>query len=870
MGRKRALDTERPKKGPGRKAKKQKPPELPRQLRKEVSEAKQKALGSRAKKRLKKRLAKKEEALKEAVKATELKKKREQLQGSDGESEGSADSEEVQAFTDENSKWLKPVKKKKLPVDSEEDEDEEEEEEGEDEENEDGREDEELEGSDLFEMEAEKAGSDEDEEEESREDEEEEDDSDAEIPADDFGEAESDDDDDEEEEELPVEKAAKKLKKKQEKERKMAEEELQTNIARTDVFTLPSGQEVEKEAVQPPDLALVQQRMKDILQVLGDFKARREEGRTRKEYVEQLIRDLCLYYSYNTFLMEKLLDLFPHEIIEFLEANEVQRPVTIRCNTLKTRRRDLAQALINRGMNLDPVGKWSKVGLVVYDSQVPVGATPEYLAGHYMIQGASSFLPVMALAPQVNERVLDMAAAPGGKTTYIAALMKNTGTLFANDPSAERAKAIVGNIHRMGISNTIVCTHDGRKFPEIITGFDRVLLDAPCSGTGVIAKDPAVKASKDEKDIQRCSHIQKQLILAAIDCCDAKSKTGGYITYSTCSILVEENEWVIDFALKKRNVKLVPTGLDFGREGFTQFKQHRFHPTMKLTRRFYPHTHNLDGFFVAKLKKFSNKKPVFEDKKDDEEEEENEEDEEEMEVDHDDNEEDEESDHGEEEEEDEDEEEDEESDHGEEEEEDESETENVPVGKKKKKASESVKSTKPTGASSKVGKNDKQNVKKKSEQDQAQTAGTKKVDKNVTNKKSVESAAPKMNGLGKKKDRKEKKVTNIEVPDRKVKSSQAKSKKNKADKVETKGKSPKVTAPVVTETVKSPDAKGQQKKMKQSAESPKLEMTPVKTPISQKKPTKYTPAGKDLSDKKNKRKSGAGTAGSVKKSKKAD
>jgi ribosomal RNA methyltransferase Nop2 len=102
-----------------------------------------------------------------------------------------------------------------------------------------------------------------------------------------------------------------------------------------------------------------------------------------------------------------------------LEANEVQRPVTIRTNTLKTRRRDLAQALINRGVNVDPLDKWTKVGLVIYNSQVPIGATPEYLSGHYMLQGASSFLPVMALAPQPNERVLDMCAAPGGKATYI-------------------------------------------------------------------------------------------------------------------------------------------------------------------------------------------------------------------------------------------------------------------------------------------------------------------------------------------------------------------------------------------------------------------------------------------------------------------
>ena len=219
----------------------------------------------------------------------------------------------------------------------------------------------------------------------------------------------------------------------------------------------------------------------------------------------------------------------------------------------------------------------------------------------------------MALAPQVNERVLDMASAPGGKTTHIAALMNNTGMVLANDANKDRCKAVVGNCHRLGITNTVISNYDGRKLPKIMTGFDRVLLDAPCSGTGVISKDESAKLSKDDQDIHLCSHLQKQLILAAVDCLDHKSKTGGYLVYSTCSVLPEENENVVDYVLRKRHVKLVPTGLDFGVEGYTKYREKRYHPSMNLCRRYYPHTHNMDGFFVAKIKKLSNKIPDQED-----------------------------------------------------------------------------------------------------------------------------------------------------------------------------------------------------------------------------------------------------------------
>lgn len=412
---------------------------------------------------------------------------------------------------------------------------------------------------------------------------------------------------------LTIEKKSKKLDRKKEASKKRAKAELKETISESDIFELPTLEELNSET---QDLQNIHQRIREVIHVLCNFKKQRQADKSRKEYLAVLKKDLMTYYGYSDFLIETFMDLFPmSELLEFLDACETQRPVTIRTNTLKTRRRDLAQTLISRGINLDPIGKWSKVGLVVYDSPVPIGATPEYLAGHYMLQGASSMLPVVALAPQENERILDMCAAPGGKTTYIGQLMKNTGLLMSNDSNKDRTKALVANICRLGVSNTIVCNYDARMFTQVMTGFDRILLDAPCSGTGVIAKDPSVKTSKTERDIQKCSHLQKQLILTAIDCLDATSSTGGYMVYSTCSVLVEENECVVDYALKKRHVKLVPTGLELGAKGFCRYQGKRFHPSLSLSKRIYSHTHNMDGFYVAKLKKFSNKIPGQEKKK---------------------------------------------------------------------------------------------------------------------------------------------------------------------------------------------------------------------------------------------------------------
>ncbi|XP_071985811.1 28S rRNA (cytosine(4447)-C(5))-methyltransferase [Engystomops pustulosus] len=576
--------------GPGRKARKQ--PGAENELSKILSDgdSEGKRLSSHGRRRAaKRRQAEEEKTHKSEVKRLSGRSRKRAAKRQYGDTQKSRQNGNVQTlqtgnkklpgFSDDNAEWLKPVKRLKK---------EEEEESGGEEEESGGEEEEPAEGLEM---------------------------SDSDDLLDDYGASSSEEEDggdnDDDDDLLPIEKAAERQKKKSKRVKAEEDEaDITLNVDADEFVTLPSAEEMENQLSAPLDLNSVQERIKDIVAVLQDF-AKRGGQYSRQEYLTVLHRDLATYYSYSNHMIETLSDLFPvSEFVDFLESCEVQRPITIRTNTLKTRRRDLAQALINRGVNLDPLGKWSKTGLVIYDSNVPIGATPEYLAGHYMLQGASSFLPVIALAPQENERVLDMCCAPGGKTSYMAQLMKNTGMVVANDMNADRLRSVVGNLHRLGVTNSIICNYDGRQIPKVLGGFDRVLLDAPCSGTGIISKDPSVKTNKSLQDLQRCAHIQKQLILSAIDSLDAKSASGGFLVYCTCSISVEENEWVVDYALKKRNVKLVPTGLDFGKEGFVRFKERHFHPSLRLARRFYPHTHNMDGFFIAKLRKFSNSIPT--------------------------------------------------------------------------------------------------------------------------------------------------------------------------------------------------------------------------------------------------------------------
>lgn len=422
-------------------------------------------------------------------------------------------------------------------------------------------------------------------------------------------EEEADEEDSDDDDMLDVEQEAEIMDQDAAAEEKEAEEEMKRTIRdQSSIYHLPTAEELEKDVnrVVPP--SEIKAHIESILEVLAEFKARREPGRSRQEYVDQLGNYIAELHGYIPELVHYFLTMFtPAEAYEFVIASDKPRPLVIRANTLKTRRKDLAAALIKRGVSLDPLDTWSKVGLKIIDSPVPIGATPEYLTGHYMLQSAASMCPVMALSPQPKEKVLDMSSAPGGKTSYIAQLMRNTGVILANDLRPERQKATVANLHRLGVKNVVTCARDGRKL-GFSNQFDRILLDAPCSGLGVISRDPSVKVQRTIADVQKNAHLQKELLLSAIDALKFKNSSGCVMVYSTCSVSVYENEEVVDYAMRKRDIQVVDTGLAFGNPGFTRFQQRRFHPSIAKCRRFYPHTVNMDGFFVCKIRKLSDRK----------------------------------------------------------------------------------------------------------------------------------------------------------------------------------------------------------------------------------------------------------------------
>lgn len=277
-----------------------------------------------------------------------------------------------------------------------------------------------------------------------------------------------------------------------------------------------------------------------------------------------------------------------------------QRPLrrSIRVNTLKISVGAFLDLVSPYGWQLTPV-PWCEEGFWIErddEESLPLGSTAEHLSGLFYIQEASSMLPVAALFADGNqpERVMDVAAAPGSKTTQIAARMNNRGAILANEFSASRVKVLHANISRCGIHNVALTHFDGRVFGAALPeAFDAILLDAPCSGEGVVRKDPdALKNWSVESNLEIAA-TQRELIDSAFHAL----RPGGTLVYSTCTLNRDENEDVCLW-LKQRYadaVEFLP--LD------TLFDSASHAATPEGFLHVFPQIYDCEGFFVARLRK---------------------------------------------------------------------------------------------------------------------------------------------------------------------------------------------------------------------------------------------------------------------------
>ena len=230
-----------------------------------------------------------------------------------------------------------------------------------------------------------------------------------------------------------------------------------------------------------------------------------------------------------------------------------------------------------------------------------IGKTIEYSLGYYYIQSLSSMIPPFVLKPNPGEYVMDLCAAPGSKTTQLAEMMKNKGTLVANEPSNKRIRSLVFNIDRHNLVNLGVMRFKGEVLSKTYDHyFDKILVDAPCSGLGIVQKKGEISNWWNTEQVAKISDLQLRLLISAIK----MAKVGGEILYSTCTITFEENERIIDRVLKKYPVELETGELPVpSHPGLTECYGDKFSDELSKTRRIVPWEINSEGFFIAKLKK---------------------------------------------------------------------------------------------------------------------------------------------------------------------------------------------------------------------------------------------------------------------------
>ncbi len=300
--------------------------------------------------------------------------------------------------------------------------------------------------------------------------------------------------------------------------------------------------------------------------------------------------------GYSKTFAERYYELWGERALAIAEAMEKPLPRCFRVNTLRIEVPELTKLLNKKGFQFKRV-PWTREGFCLTREPFSITSTPEYLGGLLYIQEASSMYPPVVLEPKPGETVADMAAAPGGKTSYLAQLMENEGIIYAFDVGEDRLKETRLNLSRLGVTNTILIHSSSLHIDELGVEFDRILLDAPCTGSGTIHKNPERKTSRTMDDVKFCQNLQVKLIEKGL----SVLKGGGIIVYSTCSLEPEENEFVIQWVIDNFEVELLP--LRYGEPALIKPFGIELSEEVGNARRFYPDRHGTSGFFVAKIQK---------------------------------------------------------------------------------------------------------------------------------------------------------------------------------------------------------------------------------------------------------------------------
>jgi len=306
--------------------------------------------------------------------------------------------------------------------------------------------------------------------------------------------------------------------------------------------------------------------------------------------------------------IERMQKLIPDKLDfeKFMEFSQKRTPTSIRCNTLKISPDKLKQKLEDKGWKIKQLFSDYPEVMIIENSLNPgeLGKSIEHILGYYYVQEISSMMPIIALNPKENEIILDLAAAPGSKTTQASSFMKNTGTIIANDKTLDRTNILCANLERCGCSNVIVIRHDGiqlcRKLAKIGMKFDKILLDLPCSGEGNTRSNPKTYLMWNIRMIKSLSKLQKRLVFYAIPLL----KEDGELIYSTCTHSPEENEGVVDFLLKNFDLEIQEIKLPLKtRSGITSWEKENFNSEIKKSCRIYPQDSNTEGFFLCKMRR---------------------------------------------------------------------------------------------------------------------------------------------------------------------------------------------------------------------------------------------------------------------------